>query len=36
MQLNKHEKNELVENFHRFNGLKHSTYNYSLCAMASI
>ncbi len=26
-QLNKHEKNELVENFHRFSGLKHSTVN---------
>ncbi|MCR9192758.1 MAG: ORF6N domain-containing protein [Gammaproteobacteria bacterium] len=25
IQLNKKEKNELVENFHRFNGLKHST-----------
>ncbi|WP_133138049.1 ORF6N domain-containing protein [Legionella rowbothamii] len=27
IQLNKREKNELVENFHRFNGLKHSTVN---------
>ncbi len=25
IKLNKKEKNELVENFHRFNGLKHST-----------
>lgn len=27
IQLNKREKNELVENFHRFDGLKHSTVN---------
>lgn len=27
IQLNKREKNELVENFHRFSGLKHSTVN---------
>ncbi|HHF7373783.1 ORF6N domain-containing protein [Legionella pneumophila serogroup 1] len=27
IQLNKREKNELVENFHQFNGLKHSTVN---------
>jgi len=25
IQLNKNEKNELVENFHRFDALKHST-----------